>query len=98
MKLSELAAQVEEYQRTGLDLEIESDFSIESLAGIKLAIDRIKAALRLSEDHLTLVMKDAVPPDGEFIEGIGYVKIGSRVAYRFADVMALEDEHYVSTG
>lgn len=29
-------------------------------------------------------------------EGIGYLKIGSRVAYRFADVMAFESEHYVS--
>jgi hypothetical protein len=31
-------------------------------------------------------------------EGIGYVKIGSRVAYRFADVVAYENEHYVSPG
>ncbi len=31
-------------------------------------------------------------------EGIGYLKIGSRVAYRYADVMGFEDEHYVSTG
>ncbi len=29
-------------------------------------------------------------------EGISYLKIGSRIAYRFADVMAFEDEHYVS--
>lgn len=27
-------------------------------------------------------------------EGIGYLKIGSRVAYRIADVVAYEDEHY----
>ena len=31
-------------------------------------------------------------------EGIGYVKIGSRVAYRFCDVLAFENEHYVSPG
>ncbi len=31
-------------------------------------------------------------------DGISYLKIGSRVAYRYADVMAFEDEHYVSTG
>ena len=29
-------------------------------------------------------------------EGIGYLKIGSRVAYRFCDVLAFENEHYVS--
>ena len=29
-------------------------------------------------------------------EGIGYLKIGSRVAYRFCDVVAFEEEHYVS--
>lgn len=28
-------------------------------------------------------------------EGIGYVKIGVRVAYRFADVLAYENDHYV---
>jgi len=31
-------------------------------------------------------------------EGIGYLKIGSRVAYRFTDVEAYENEHYVTTG
>lgn len=31
-------------------------------------------------------------------EGIGYVKIGSRVAYRSTDVEAYENEHYVSLG
>lgn len=31
-------------------------------------------------------------------EGIGYLKIGSRVAYRFCDVVAFENEHYVSPG
>lgn len=31
-------------------------------------------------------------------EGIGYLKIGSRVAYRFTDVVAYKNEHYVSTG
>ena len=29
-------------------------------------------------------------------EGIGYLKIGSRIAYRFTDVLAFENEHYVS--
>ena len=29
-------------------------------------------------------------------EGIGYVKIGSRVAYRYAEVVAYETAHYVS--
>lgn len=29
-------------------------------------------------------------------EGIGYLKIGSRVAYRYRDVVAFETEHYVS--
>ncbi|MCM3516161.1 MULTISPECIES: helix-turn-helix domain-containing protein [Nocardioides] len=29
-------------------------------------------------------------------EGIGYVKIGSRVAYRYSDVIAYENQHYVS--
>lgn len=29
-------------------------------------------------------------------EGIGYLKIGSRVAYRYCDVVAYEDEHYVT--
>lgn len=29
-------------------------------------------------------------------EGIGYLKIGSRVAYRYADVVAYEAAHYVS--
>ncbi len=29
-------------------------------------------------------------------EGIGYLKIGSRVAYRYCDVVAFETEHYVS--
>ncbi|MCW2813173.1 MAG: hypothetical protein JWN84_628 [Nocardioides sp.] len=28
-------------------------------------------------------------------EGINYLKIGSRVAYRYADVIAYENEHYV---
>lgn len=31
-------------------------------------------------------------------EGIGYLKIGSRVAYRYSDVVAFETEHYVSPG
>lgn len=31
-------------------------------------------------------------------EGIGYLKIGSRVAYRFSDVVAFENAHYVSIG
>jgi hypothetical protein len=31
-------------------------------------------------------------------EGIGYLKIGSRVAYRFSDVVAFENAHYVSVG
>ena len=31
-------------------------------------------------------------------EGIGYLKIGSRIAYRFSDVVAFENEHYVSPG
>ncbi len=30
-------------------------------------------------------------------EGIGYLKIGNRVAYRYRDVMDYEDKHYVST-
>jgi hypothetical protein len=30
--------------------------------------------------------------------GIGYVKIGSRVAYRYADVVAYENAHYVAIG
>lgn len=29
-------------------------------------------------------------------EGIGYLKIGSRVAYRFQDIVAFENVHYVS--
>ena len=29
-------------------------------------------------------------------EGIGYLKIGSRVAYRFTDVVAFENDHYVT--
>lgn len=29
-------------------------------------------------------------------EGISYLKIGSRIAYRFADVLAYENEHYVA--
>lgn len=29
-------------------------------------------------------------------EGIGYLKIGTRVAYRYQDVVAFENEHYVS--
>jgi len=29
-------------------------------------------------------------------EGIGYVKIGARVAYRLSDVLAYEVEHYVA--
>ena len=28
-------------------------------------------------------------------EGISYLKIGSRIAYRFSDVIAYENEHYV---
>lgn len=31
-------------------------------------------------------------------EGIGYLKIGSRVAYRYRDVVAYENEHYVPLG
>lgn len=31
-------------------------------------------------------------------EGIGYLKIGSRVAYRIADVLAYEDSVYVTAG
>ena len=31
-------------------------------------------------------------------EGIGYLKLGSRIAYRFADVVAYENAHYVSPG
>jgi hypothetical protein len=29
-------------------------------------------------------------------EGIGYLKIGTRVAYRYTDVIAYEDEHYIA--
>ena len=29
-------------------------------------------------------------------EGISYLKLGSRVAYRYADVLAFENHHYVS--
>lgn len=31
-------------------------------------------------------------------EGISYLKIGSRIAYRHADVVAYENQHYVSLG
>ncbi|RYB89900.1 DNA-binding protein [Nocardioides glacieisoli] len=31
-------------------------------------------------------------------EGISYIKLGSRVAYRYADVIAYEDTHYVEVG
>lgn len=31
-------------------------------------------------------------------DGIGYLKIGNRVAYRFSDVLAYEDEHYIALG
>lgn len=31
-------------------------------------------------------------------EGINYLKIGSRVAYRYTDVIAFENDHYVSLG
>jgi hypothetical protein len=31
-------------------------------------------------------------------DGIGYLKIGSRVAYRLADVLAYEDSVYVPAG
>lgn len=31
-------------------------------------------------------------------EGISYLKIGSRVAYRYADVVAYEAAHYVAIG
>lgn len=30
-------------------------------------------------------------------EGIGYLKIGCRVAYRYTDVIAYENERYVAT-
>jgi hypothetical protein len=28
-------------------------------------------------------------------QGISYIKLGNRVAYRYADVIAYEDKHYV---
>lgn len=29
-------------------------------------------------------------------DGLGYVKIGSRIAYRYTDVIAYENAHYVA--
>lgn len=31
-------------------------------------------------------------------EGINYIKLGNRVAYRYADVIAYEDNHYIKVG
>ncbi len=31
-------------------------------------------------------------------EGISYLRIGRRIAYRYADVVAYENEHYVPLG
>lgn len=33
-----------------------------------------------------------------FGEGISYLKIGRRIAYRYTDVVAYESEHYVPLG
>ncbi|KRE95051.1 hypothetical protein ASG76_04990 [Nocardioides sp. Soil774] len=31
-------------------------------------------------------------------QGISYIKLGNRVAYRYADVIAYENTHYVEVG
>ena len=31
-------------------------------------------------------------------DGISYLKIGNRVAYRFSDVLAYENDHYIALG
>lgn len=75
MNAPELAASCLSYARSGLDEDIERDPSIEGLALVKLSLDRCRRALSEAEAQLVDVMADAVPPDGEWIEGVGKVEI-----------------------
>lgn len=76
MTSSELALLVREWADGGLSDEIDADSSIEAVAGHKLAIDTIRAALRDADSYLSQLAADAaiIPPGGEYLPGIGKVE------------------------
>lgn len=54
-----------------------------------LSTDQLASRWNMSRGHLSNLRSEGRSP-------IGYVKVGSRVAYRLADVLAYEDTSYVA--